>query len=233
MSLTFDYSCQSMLLEALGTSPSRPGPMTLSSLATVPKSDAMLTSLTWLLSPVLSVLWDNITGSNAVGWYLADSDLTLAPPFSPATLNGSLSLAPSSSSHVTVTIALSLSNTYSVTRLTQRVPITQLLANIVGLSGLLAVFGLSFGWFEAVCAKKVVGGRQPLSTTLNAPPAQTSQEKSMFFHDNPLAVQPPALQTRWVQVRDAEEIWFVAEDGSQTVWDLPAGGTVVREERED
>jgi hypothetical protein len=152
-----------MLLEALGSSPSYPGPLALSTIAAPtartapPKPGTLLTSLTWELTPVLSVLWDNVTAANsAIGWYLADSKLTLAPFLIPPALNGSLSIIPTASP-VTVTFALSLSSTYSSTLLTQRVPITQLLANIVGLSGLLAFFGMAFGSFEGYCARKKGG----------------------------------------------------------------------------
>jgi hypothetical protein len=167
ITLVFDYSCQAMLLEALGASPAYPGPLTLSALAAppaltaAPKPGALLTSLTWQLTPVLSVLWDNVTAANsAIGWEIADSKLTLAPPLTPTALNGSLSIIPTASP-VTVTLALSLSSTYSSTLLTQRVPVTQLLANIVGLSGLLAFFGMAFGSFEGYCARRTAGAHKP------------------------------------------------------------------------
>ena len=57
-------------------------------------------------------------------------------------------------SPITLTIVFALSSTNSSTLLTERVPLTQLLANIVGLSGLLGVFGMSFGLFEAACAQR-------------------------------------------------------------------------------
>ena len=177
ISLAFDFSCQSMLLEALGASPSYPGPLALSALAAppaltaAPKPGALLTSVTWQLTPVLSVLWDNVTASNsAIGWEMADSKLTLAPFLTPPALNGTLSIIPAASP-VTVTFALALSTTYSSTLLTQRVPITQLLANIVGLSGLLAFFGMAFSSFEGYCARRtggaLTGKRQPLSSSVN------------------------------------------------------------------
>ncbi len=214
ISLVFDYSCQSMLLEALGSSPSYPGPLALSTIAAPtartapPKAGALLTSLTWELTPVLSVLWDNITAANsAIGWYLADSKLTLAPFFTPPGLNGSLSIIPTASS-VTVTFALSLSSTYSSTLLTQRVPITQLLANIVGLSGLLTFFGMAFGSFEGYCARKKggVGAHKhlPLSSKIgsigdgggSAPGGSPMEASSLLAVDNPLRVGSPALFQR-------------------------------------
>jgi hypothetical protein len=190
-----------MLLEALGTSPAYPGPLALSALAApptltaAPKPGVLLSSVIWQLTPVLSVLWDNATAANsAIGWDIADSKLTLAPFLTPPALNGSLSII-STASPVTVTFALSLSSTYSSTLLTQRVPITQLLANIVGLSGLLAFFGMSFGWFEAACAKR---RREDIASRLSpgtsAQPAEAitaadgalEREASAFRIKNPL-----------------------------------------------
>jgi len=172
LSLVFDYSCQSMHLEAQAISPSFPEATTTSTLSLPPSRTAaaksgagLLTSLTWELTPVLSVLWDNVTSTgSAMGWSLGDSKLTVGSPFNPpAQNNGSLTLLPLSSS-VTVNFVLSVSSTYSSTLLTQRVPITQLLANLVGLSGMLAFFGVAFGNFEVYCTRGKHGGkRQPLS----------------------------------------------------------------------
>ena len=214
ISLAFDYSCQSMLLEALGTSPAYPGPLALSALAAssaltaAPKPGALLTSVTWQLTPVLSVLWDNVTASNsAIGWDVADSKLTLAPFLTPPALNGSLSIIPTASS-VTVTFALPLSSTYSSTLLTQRVPITQLLANIVGLSGLLAFFGMAFGLFEGYCARKrgaVEPHKPPLlrsstgsggdggGSALGGSPVEAN---SVVAVNNPLQAASPTLPQR-------------------------------------
>ncbi len=212
VSLLFDYSCQSMLLEALGSSPSYPGPLALSTISAPtartasPKPGVLLTSLTWQLTPVLSVLWDNVTSANsAIGWYLADSKLTLAPFLTPPALNGSLSIIPSASP-VTVTFALSLSSTYSSTLLTQRVPITQLLANIVGLSGLLAFFGMAFGSFEGYCARKKGGMGAPKHLPLSSSTGSAGgdgggsalggslrEAGSLLAVDSPLRVGYPAL----------------------------------------
>jgi len=179
-----------MLLEALGLGPSFPTPLSLSTLTAspahtvAPREGVFLTSLTWKLNPVLSVLWDNVTQSRSTrGWYLADSDLTVSPPLTPPLLNGGLSLIPAASP-VTVTFALSMSSTFSSTLLTQRIPIAQLLANIVGLSGILAFFGHFFGAFESWTPKKrkKTGGRNPLtlaesSNVLREMPPPTAEPK--------------------------------------------------------
>jgi serine/threonine-protein kinase len=207
LSLVFDYSCQSMLLEALGSSPAYPGPLSISTISAPtartasPKPGALLTSLTWQLTPVLSVLWDNTTAfDSAIGWYLADSKLILAPFLTPSALNGSLSVIPTAS-FVTVTFALSLSSTYSSTLLTQRVPITQLLANIVGLSGLLAFFGMAFGSFEGFCSRKrgAVGGANnhlPLSSSagISAQGGYPVEANAVLAVENPLWVGSPVAR---------------------------------------
>ena len=243
VSLVFDYSCQSMLLEALGARPSYPGPVSLSIISAptartaAQRPGALLSSVLWHLTPVLSVLWDNVTAANtnsAMGWYLADSKLTLAPLLTPPALNGSLSIIPTASS-VTVTIALSLSSTYSATLLTQRVPITQLLANIVGLSGLLSFFGMSFGWFEAACTRK----RGPAPDN-----GVQAGETAAFSIANPLIHSAPAAAdstqgalgaagapSRWIRATDSEgDVWFLSEVDRRPSWALPPGGEVVREE---
>ena len=224
VSLAFDYSCQSMLLEALGSSPAHPGPLSLSLLSAppartaAPKAGALLTSLTWQLSPVLSVLWDNVTAaSSAIGWYLADSKLTLAPPLLPPVVNVSLSLLPTASP-VTVTFALALSSTYSSTLLTQRVPVTQLLANIVGLSGLLAIFGLAFGSFEDYCSRRRVGDakRMPLSSSAGGnegAAVEAAPQQAVFSMDNPLrsGLTFPPQRSKGGHAGDLQALWREVE----------------------
>jgi hypothetical protein len=168
----------------------------------------------WQLTPVLSVLWDSVTAANsAIGWDVADSKLTLAPFLTPPALNGSLSILPTASP-VTVTFALALSTTYSSTLLTQRVPVTQLLANIVGLSGLLAVFGVAFGSFEACALKRGAASKRRLSA---APLSSGSvQQDATVIQTNPLrrgapaplsveeAPDPAAVRPPWKRFEDGK-----------------------------
>jgi hypothetical protein len=158
VSLLFDYSCQSMLLEAAAGSPSHLGPLTLGALAAPlppPQPGQLLTGLVWELTPVLTVLWNNVSSgsSSARGWQIADSALSKAPPLAASAAGPAQPLLPGAAS-LKVTIALPLSSTYSATLLTQRVPVTQLLANLVGLTGMLAFFGTAFGSFEEGCGAR-------------------------------------------------------------------------------
>ena len=158
LTLTFPYSCQSMLLEAGGVPPYPRAPLARSALLAPPAltagaPGALLAGVTWTVTPVLSVLWDNITSSGALGWRLVDQKLTLGAPLGATAQGSALSLQPASAA-VVLTIALPLSPTYATTLLTPQVPWTQLLANIVGLSGVLGVFGMAFGQWEALFARR-------------------------------------------------------------------------------
>jgi hypothetical protein len=101
---------------------------------------------------------------------------------------------------VNVTLLLPLSATYVTRLLTERVPWTQLVANIVGLSGLLAFFGMAFGSFEGYCARKKggVGAHKhlPLSSSAgcggdgggSALVGSPIEASSVLAVDNPLRV---------------------------------------------
>lgn len=214
-----------------------------------PTEGGLLTSLTWQLNPVLSVLWDNVTQTkSSLGWTLADSKLTVGPPSKPPLLNGGLSLIPSASP-VTVTFSLSMSSTYSSTLLTQRVPVTQLLANIVGLSGILAFFGTMFGAFEAWTNKRrKARGLRPLSSSANPTEASPSalkahveppaREEDFATTLNPLHAGNAATKKRagntlptgpqrWRRQFDGEDVWFVDVDSGRTEWEIPVGGVEV------
>ena len=193
-----------------------------------------------------------VTAANsAIGWYLADSKLTPAPPFIPPAVNDSLSILPTASS-VTVTFALALSTTYSSTLLTQRVPITQLLANIVGLSGLLTIFGIAFGSFEGYCSRRAGKKRTPLrssngGTEGGSAEAAPQLEAAEFAVDNLLRQSPPtqraanavavmreqgggaqrgALMPRAVSANcpAAQAVWRRQNDASGDVWFINSAG---------
>jgi len=152
--LTWHYSCQAFLLTATGAQP-YPSPKTsiftapvgLTRAAAPPAPAGLLQTLTWTIAPVLSVLWDNITQANSQGWMLSWQDLEVGPLQALASGDGGLLLQPAASS-VTLTIALPLADTYHVTLLTPKVPWTALIANIVGLSGLIGMVGILFSHCE-------------------------------------------------------------------------------------
>ena len=193
--LRFHYSCQSFLLEALGTRPFPP-PATLSSqvappglTAASPSGAAFLSSLTWSLSLVLNVLNDTTASTGAIGWHIASQQLTAddAPSAAPTPLNGSLSLIPTASA-VSLTLTLALASTYESTTLSERVPITQLLANIVGLGGMLSMFGILFAYFEQHCSRRSPQKQQVVAAASRAEDAALERAfpPAALMVDNPL-----------------------------------------------
>jgi hypothetical protein len=136
--------------------------------ATAAAGGARLAALTWDVGPLLGLLWDNVTASaSQKGYALTRSELTpaLATP-TPLGAGALLTLAPLAAA-VNITILLPLSATYVTTLLTERVPWTQLVANVVGLSGILGVFGTLFGHCE-----KRLGRRAPAQ----AAPAEAAEK---------------------------------------------------------
>ena len=158
LTLTFHYSCQSLLLEAAGMAPYPVAPslQAAPAPATAAAGGALLSTLVWTLSPVLGVVWDNAsaTGSaSALGWQLAAQSLVPGLPLLPlAAASGALRVQPAAAS-VSLLVQFPLASTYASTLLTPRVPWTQLLSNIIGLSGVLSLFGMAFGYFELLAAK--------------------------------------------------------------------------------
>ena len=109
----------------------------------------MLSALTWTIVPVLSVLQDTIEGSGALGWQLAGQKVSAAPAAAAVPAAGGILVQPAAAA-VVLTINLPLSATYSFTLLKQQIPFISVLANLVGLSGILVVYGVAFGYFEGV-----------------------------------------------------------------------------------
>ena len=138
----FDYSCQSMLLEALAVPAYPTG--SISNTSAVLISTAVpgkrLTSVTWTVPPTLSLLFDNTTEAPVRKGYvvaLQDAALTWETQALP------LKLQPASAG-VRVTIELPLQPVVSRTTLSPVTSITALLANLVGLMGLLNLFRVGF-----------------------------------------------------------------------------------------
>jgi hypothetical protein len=148
--LVWHYSCQAFLLSA---SSAQPYPTAKTSLFTAPPAQTrgsaagLLQEITWTVTPVLSVLWDNVTSESSVGWMLSGDDLEVGPLQAPPAGEGGLLLQPASAS-VTLAIKLPLADTYQVTLLTPKVPWTALIANIVGLSGIVGLVGVLFSHYE-------------------------------------------------------------------------------------
>jgi hypothetical protein len=142
-------------------------------------------------------------GGSSRGYFLADGEVALGAPLAVTrdAASGLLSLTPAAAA-VNVTILLPLSPTYATTLLTPQVPWTQLLSNIVGLSGVLGAFGVLFGLFEAASERLCgggatgAGGRKAQLVAAPAPPAAAAPGELLAVGQLPAAgsVNPMLLQ---------------------------------------
>ena len=185
-SLQLHYSCQAVLLEAAAVPAYPLGSRSLAAAdgaVTVGSASAggRLAAVQWTLPTQLTLAIDNSTSTASAsrrGYAFIGSALTVARA-SEGSLDATTSAASVTTLHplaasVNLTILMPLSTTYTETLLTPRVPWTQLLANIVGLSGLLGGFGVLFG----ICESRLGVGK----------------EAKMLKTANPLACVPPPAQ---------------------------------------
>jgi hypothetical protein len=250
LSFSFHYSCQSLLLEAAAV-PAYPAGATsvlaaeAAATSAAPSGGGLLTALTWEVPPLLTQCRDNVTAGAASrrGYALTVAIVAPSRPLLPADGAGNLLVRPTAAA-LNLTIALPLSPTFVATSLTPLVPWTQLLANIVGLSGVLSVVGVLFGATERRLAPKgpavasavdvpellrrlaaleewAQAQQRPLSTQ-----ASVEARRLDFRADNPLLVAAPPRR-RWRRYEDADDVWFVEEGGTLTAWEVPEGDEVV------
>jgi hypothetical protein len=208
LSLLFHYSCQSILVEAAAVAPFPEGAVSLfagdaAATAAAPAGGELLAALTWDVGPLFGLLWSNVSGATSKrGYALTRSALAPTRVALPPLGGGLLAVAPLAAA-VNVTILLPLSATHVTTLLTERVPWTQLVANIVGLSGLLGVFGTLFG----ICEKRLARGLEPLGGGKGAAaPAAAAPAgeggaaggaaRGLFSVSNPLRVGPLPVRQR-------------------------------------
>jgi hypothetical protein len=186
LSLLLHHSCQSLLLEAAAAAPYPADAVALLAADAVAAGGARLSSVSWDVGPLFGVLWDNVTASASRKGYTFTRSVVAPARAVPAPLGvGSyLTVAPLAAA-VNVTLLLPLSATYVTTLLTERVPWTQLVANIVGLSGILGVFGSLFGHVEKRLGRAPRGGAGGEKAGAAAP-AIDAPEGADFLVGNPM-----------------------------------------------
>ena len=244
LQLLLHYSCQSIVLEAATTAA---WPLGATSVLRAPAAltlalpGSLLTSVSWTVVPLLSVLLDNTTsgggqGASMRGYQLVRS--TLSALQAPLSSSGSSALVLPLSASVVVTLVLPLQPVYAVTLLTQRMPWTQVLANIVGFSGVLSLFGSVYRVADkarkrtkgcTLCrgtrAGKGRGGGGPLQSRGDA----DSMGDARFTTLNPLRQQ---VEQIYVRHTDGADVWFSSRAGGETLWEVPKGGVIVEEEND-
>ena len=170
LSFSFHYSCQSLLLEAAAVPAYPAGAASLvvaaaGATAAAPGGGGLLTALTWEAPPLLTQCRDNVSAGGVAskrGYaFTLSSVAPLRPPL-PVGGAGCLLVRPTAAT-LNLTIALPLSPTFVTTSLTPLVPWTQLLANIVGLSGVISVVGVLFSAVEKKLTRGDGGKGGPLA----------------------------------------------------------------------
>lgn len=156
LTFTLPYSCQSLLAEALAVDAD--GSLNALSLppnntvATAAAGGALLSSITWTLSPLFSQLNNTLDPTlSRKGWQLLSQGSVQGPPRQlPNSITpGQLTLLPLSSG-VTFTVNLALQPYFSSTTLSQLTSVVQLISSIVGFQGIVFTFvGLVFGFLSA------------------------------------------------------------------------------------
>ena len=210
LTASFHYSCQSMLLEAAAGAPGEEGGGGSVGGGPAPRAaagipGALLASVKWTLTPLLAMVSNNMTARTYAGYTFTGSAFStaLVPLVAPSGGGRLLTVAPAAAS-VLLSVALPLDSVYTQVTLTQRVPWTQLLANIVGLSGVVGFFGMLYGQLETRLIR--AGGKKDLLAAVAAPAAtaakmgaalrESALEDSMFAVNNPLRVGPLPLRQR-------------------------------------
>jgi hypothetical protein len=186
LSAAFNFSCQSLLLEALAV-PAAPAPAPLAAVRaapalTVAPPGARLAALAWTLHPALSLLRDSTASPplERAGYALSLQQLRATSAPLGAAAGGLPTLQPASAAlQLTVELPLQLFIAKTTT-----VPLTSastLVANLVGLAGLLA--------FAGTLKKGIEGAREVLREAgakwhvwrsgkrLTAPPPQQQQQQ--------------------------------------------------------
>jgi hypothetical protein len=259
LSFSFHYSCQSLLLEAAAVPAYPAGEASVlvaaaAATAAAPSGGGLLSAVTWEAPPLLTQCRDSVSAGGVAskrGYAFTLSSVAPLRPALPTGSGGHLLVRPNAAA-LNLTIALPLSPTFVTTALTPLVPWTQLLANIVGLSGVLSVVGVLFGVAEKRMARGkgvAAGGARgdsdaaaeiaalqralaeqqlqlaALAEWARAAPHREPREETTI---NPLRAGMAPLPRRWRRYADAEDVWFVAEDGTgETLWALPAGDVEV------
>ena len=199
LSFSFHYSCQSLLVEAAAVPAYPEGAATVlvaDAGATAAAGSGLLAAVTWEAPPMLTLCTDDVGGATRRGYALtlaAAAPQRLAPMLGEG---GSLLIHPAAAA-LNVTIALPLLPTFAITSLTPLVPWTQLLANIVGLSGVLSVVGVLFGCAEKRLRVKGLGAPppdSPAAAAAAAAAASTTAEAVAALHKRLAALEGRATQ---------------------------------------
>lgn len=238
LDVAMHYSCQSLLVEVgaidgLGAVTA----FSLPASKTVASAGALLSSITWTLPTLLSIVNSTVAqSSSARGYTITSGPHVITQQALAAAPGGGLAITPNTAS-IALKIAFPLNSFYSITTLTEKQSVAALLSSLIGLAGIFGLFGslLSATDFLASCSRRYAvcanckrghafaaastklshDGQDPLESTAN-PLADGRMAKTTQNH----------ASERWTQHSDETgDTWFVSTSG-ETVWELPAGAVL-------
>lgn len=228
LTVSLHYSCQSLLVEAAALDGS--GEVTSFALPvseTVASPGELISSITWTLPTLLSVVNSTVTAS-ARGYTLTSGPHIITTQSLSASGSG-LAVVPSTSS-VLISVSFPLNTFFALKVLTEKQSITALVSSIVGLAGIFGLFGtlLSITDFVLSCVRS-----KPLkrSSKLTGPSVtETAQPESTFAGTTNPTTNPLALRAQpvWRKITEGTETWYESETGA-VEWRLPEGAVLLTE----
>ena len=196
LDVTLHYSCQSLLLEVGALDAN----FTVTSLTLPPASTrgapgALLSSVTWTLQPLVSVLSSSVaSAASSRGYALSGSTFEAVHTPLASSSGGAALVAPLAAS-VRLRFALPLQPFFLNVVLTEKVPLSSLLTSIVGLAGIFSFFGTALGSMESVATlkRRVVVRRGAMAKVASSRPPSASGgagdgEGPALRRENPLSV---------------------------------------------
>lgn len=186
LSFKLPFTCQALFIEAVSVDAT--GVLSVQELPPRDSSaldNALLTSLTWTLNPMAAIFTDAIVGRTSRGFRLLEGG---SLPERSVPTNGLL--VPNTAA-VDVTVNFVLQSTFSITTLSQKVSIAELMSSIVGLAGVMGAFRFLFQFADGskrkarergCCGRSKIG---KLTAAESAAPHGTDDDVE-FSSENPL-----------------------------------------------
>ena len=235
------YTCQSIYLEAIAVDAQGSiSSVVFPPASSIATSTALLSSLSWTVDVLGTLLKDTIKATVMQGYQLSASDASITP------LAAGTSLIPSKAL-VTVTIKLPLQTFYSSIQLQPQQSLVSLFSSIVGLLGIIGLFRVLFLVSDIVFAQAAQAAQASKRRQSAAPlsivslPHQgeigISTVTNPLKRGAPLALAPvlvevptgeagggvptPSVPVPWKRFEDGADVWFYNEETQETSWVHP------------
>ena len=219
------YTCQSFYLEAIAVDAQGViNSVVFPPVSSVATSTALISSVTWTVEVLGTILKDTIKATVTQGYQLSVSAAATTP------LAVGTSIIPSKAL-VSVTINLPLQTYYSSILLQPQQSLVSLLSSIVGLLGIIGLFRVLFLLSDLTLNHVAQTSKRRLST---APLANVAQDATVI-QTNPLRRGAPAplqvaptetlpgevVDSPWKRHEDGTDVWYVNKETGESSWTLP------------